>query len=115
MLNGSAAYGYKVYEEFGADKAYGAEGADWRKIVDGAEPMLFKSAESDGVAKNVNMGPNSRVPVAVSSAEAVRPAPIMKMPARRWHRLSVSCAGSQRSATMPMRAGMKIDTNPCTV
>ncbi len=56
MLNGSAAYGYKVYEEFGADKAYGAEGADWRKIVDGAGSMLFKSAESYGVAKSPIVG-----------------------------------------------------------
>ena len=34
-------------------------------------------------------------------------------PAAKWQKPSNRCAGIHRSATMPIRAGMKIETMPC--
>lgn len=37
----------------------------------------------------------------------------MKMAAMKWLKLNSFWAGTQRSAMMPMMAGMKSDTMPC--
>ena len=41
------------------------------------------------------------------------PAAIMKRPASPWQRDRTFCAWMRRSATMPMRVGMKMETMPC--
>ena len=64
---------------------------------------------------SVNSGPKVSVPWVASMSAAHRPAAIMKPPASKWQMLNVICAGTQRSAMMPMRAGINMDTRPCTV
>ena len=41
------------------------------------------------------------------------PAPAMNRPAKPWHMESTFWASILRSARMPMRVGMKMDTMPC--
>ncbi len=43
---------------------------------------------------------------------AYQPAASMARPATPWHRDRTFCAGIHLSATMPIRAGMNIDTKP---
>ena len=57
----------------------------------------------------VKRGPNEGVP----ALRQYIPAAIMAAPATRWQRESTFWAWILRSASMPMRVGMKMETIPC--
>ena len=59
-------------------------------------------------------GPTRYAPsVRLTLPIAYSPVPSIETPAMSWQRDSVFCAGIHLSATMPIRAGINMETNPC--
>ena len=68
------------------------------------------TGENIAMKNRMNSGANA---TAAPAFMQYRPAPIMAMPAMPWQSDSTFWAWIFRSATMPMSAGMKMDTMPC--